>query len=392
MRLDSIKLSQELINRQSLSNKPNLDIIEFLAKILTSFGFKNDILGFDGDGSYPVINLHSVYNPQNYPDVFYFAGHTDIVPTGDEELWKYPPFEAKIVDDILYGRGAVDMKPAISAFIMAAGNFIRQNPKANFANGFGKGFGIGFLITGDEEADGINGTKKMLDWMQKNNQPISACIVGEPTNPNKLGEMVKIGRRGSISFELKIIGKQGHIAYPENFNNPNTSIINVLKLLKDYKLDKGNQFFDPSNLEITNIHTTNIGGNVVPKEVVANFNIRFNDEHSSNSLIDWVRYICDKSAGQYQLTHKVSGESFITKPNFLSNIVVDAVKKITGLEPLLSTTGGTSDARFIKDYCPVVEFGLVNKTAHQIDENVEVGDIEKLEKIYYLILENYAKR
>ena len=388
MKLDSIKLSQELISRNSPSDKANLDIIEFLAKILASFGFKNDILGFDGDDSYPVINLHSIYNPKNCQDVFYFAGHSDIVPAGDEALWQYPPFEARIVDDILYGRGAVDMKPAIAAFIMAAGNFIRQNPKANF--------GIGLLLTGDEEADGVNGTKKMLDWMQKNNQSISVCIVGEPTNPNKLGEMIKIGRRGSISFELKIIGKQGHIAYPENFNNPNTSIINVLKLLKDHKLDNGNQFFDPSNLEITNIKTTNISGNVVPKEVIANFNIRFNDEHSSKSLIEWVRYICDKSAGKgeldYQLNYKISGESFITKPGFLSKIIVDAVKKITGLEPILSTAGGTSDARFIKDFCPVVECGLINKSAHQIDENVAVADIINLEKIYYSILENYAKR
>ena len=365
---------------------------------MANFGFKNDILGFDGDGSYPVINLHSVYNPHNYEDVFYFAGHSDIVPAGDENLWKEPPFAANIIDGVLYGRGAVDMKPAIAAFIMAAGNFIRQNPQANFINGFAKsgfakrGFGIGLLITGDEEADGVNGTKKMLDWMQKNNFPISACIVGEPTNPNKLGEMFKIGRRGSVSFELKIIGKQGHIAYPENFNNPNTTIINVLKLLKDYKLDSGNQFFDPSNLEITNISTTNISGNVVPADVKANFNIRFNDEHSSQKLIDWVKYICDKAAGQYELTHRVSGESFISKPGLLSEIVAAAVKKETGLDPVLSTTGGTSDARFIKDFCPVVECGLINKTAHQIDENVAVSDIQTLEKIYYQILENYAQR
>lgn len=382
MQLNSIKLAQELIKHDSPSGA-DLVIVEFLAKILASFGFKNDILGFDGNGSYPVINLHSVYNPNNSKNVFYFAGHSDIVPVGNEALWSYPPFAAEIVDGILYGRGAVDMKPAISAFIMASANFIRQNPKANF--------GIGLLITGDEEADGINGTKKMLEWMQKNNLPISACIVGEPTNPNKLGEMVKIGRRGSIGFELKIIGKQGHIAYPENFNNPNTTIINMLKLLKDYKLDNGNQFFDPSNLEITNIATKNIGGNVVPGEVVANFNIRFNDEHNSQSLIDWVKYICDKSAGDYQLNYKLSGEAFISKPGFLSDIVSNAVKEVTGLNPVLSTTGGTSDARFIKDFCSVVEFGLVNKTAHQINENVEVSDIQKLEKIYYLILENYNK-
>ena len=388
MLFNSINLSQELIKYNSPSGA-DLAVPEFLAKILGQVGFnQNHILGFDGDNSYPVINLHSVYNPSNSTNVIYFAGHFDVVPTGDQSLWKYPPFAAEIIDGFLYGRGSVDMKPAIAAFIVAAAQFIKEHPKPNF--------GIGLLLTGDEESDGINGTKKMLEWMQKNNYPISACIVGEPTNPNKLGEMVKIGRRGSISFELKIIGKQGHIAYPENFNNPNTTIVNVLKLLKDYKLDSGNEFFDPSNLEVTNIATKNIGGNVVPKEVVTNFNIRFNDEQTSKSLIEWVKYVCDKAAGQgdlsYQLTYKISGESFITKPGFLSEIVVNAVKKVTGLTPILSTTGGTSDARFIKDFCPVVECGLINKTAHQIDENVAVDDIGKLEKIYYTILENYAQR
>lgn len=382
--MDSVKLSQELIKYKSISNKVNLGIIEFMAKILSGFGFKNDVLGFDGDGSYPVMNLHSIYNPKNYQDVLYFAGHLDVVSVGKESLWKYQPFAANISNGILYGRGAVDMKSAIAAFTVAVGEFIVKNPKVNF--------GIGLIITGDEEGDAINGTKKVLDWMKKYDKPISACIVGEPTNPNKLGEMIKIGRRGSISFLLKIIGQQGHIAYPENFNNPNTTIVNVLKLLIDHKLDQGNQFFNPSNLEITNISTDNVGNNVVPEEVIANFNIRFNDDHNSQNLIDWVKYVCDKSAGNYELTYKVSGESFITKPGFLSNIVVDAVEKVTGFVPVLSTTGGTSDARFIKDFCPVVECGLINKTAHQIDENVSVDDITNLEKIYYHILQNYAQR
>ncbi len=381
--MNSITLSQDLIKYKSLSGA-NLDITEFLAKTLATIGFQNDILGFDGDGSYPVINLHSIYNPNNCSDIFYFAGHFDVVAAGNPDLWQHPPFAAKIVDGILYGRGAVDMKPAIAAFIMASAEFIFQNPKANF--------GIGLLLSGDEEADAVNGTKKMLNWMQQQNKIISACIVGEPTNPSHLGQMIKIGRRGSVSFELKIIGKQGHIAYPENFNNPNTTIINVLKLLKDHKLDSGNQFFDPSNLEITNITTNNIGSNVVPKEVMANFNIRFNDQHSSETLIDWVKYVCNGCAGEYQLNYKISGESFITKPGFLSDIVVAAVEKITKEKPILSTTGGTSDARFIKDFCPVVECGLINKTAHQIDESIAIKDIEQLERIYYLILKNYDQR
>jgi succinyl-diaminopimelate desuccinylase len=383
MHLDSVKLSQEIIKFNSQSDKPHLDLLEYLASILGNFGFENDIIGFDGDGSYPVINLHSIYNPRESKNILYFAGHTDIVPAGDESLWTYPPFEAKIVDGVLFGRGAVDMKSAIACFIMAAANFIKQHPKMDF--------GIGFLITGDEEADGINGTKKMLEWMKKNNKPMAGCIVGEPTNPNKLGEMIKIGRRGSVGFELKVIGTQGHIAYPENFNNPNTTIVNILKLLKDYKLDSGNEFFDPSNLEVTNIETSNVGGNVVPKQVKANFNIRFNDEQTSQKLIEWVTYVCEKSAGSYELKTRISGESFITKPGILTDCVAKAVKKETGIDPDLSTTGGTSDARFIKDYCPVVECGLINKTAHQIDENANVLDIKRLEKIYYSALENYGQ-
>lgn len=381
MILDSVKLSQALIKYNSPSGA-SLDVLEFLAKNLANF--KCDILGFDGDGSYPVINLHAVYNPRNSDNVLYFAGHSDVVAVMDEKSWLYPPFAAHIDNDILYGRGTVDMKCAIASFVIAAQKFIAKNPQANF--------GIGLLITGDEEADAVNGTKKVLSWMKQHNKTISACIVGEPTNPTKLGEMIKIGRRGSVSFELKIIGQAGHIAYPENFNNPNTTIINVLKLLKDYKLDQGNQFFDPSNLEITNIKTANMGGNVVPSEVVANFNIRFNDAHVSESLIAWVKYICDKAAGAYQLSHKVSGESFITKPNFLTEIVANSVQKVTGLKPVLSTSGGTSDARFIKDFCPTVECGLINKTAHQINENIAVADIYALEKIYYEILENYGQK
>jgi succinyl-diaminopimelate desuccinylase len=383
MQMDAVRLSQELIKCASVTGT-DAGIINLLKTRLDELGFKCDVLEFSEEGTYPIINLHAIFNPNNHSDILYFAGHSDVVPAGNEKSWTYPPFDAVIEQGVLYGRGAVDMKSAIAAFICAAAEFIFENKEPNF--------GIGLLITGDEEADAINGTVKMLDWMKSHGKPISACIVGEPTNPEKIGEMVKVGRRGSINFNLKIIGKQGHVAYPDNADNPITTLTNVLKLLKDRKLDGGNRFFDPSNLEVTYINSTNLGTNVIPKEAEANFNIRFNDQHSSQSLIEMVQYVCSHSCHKYQLTYKVSGESFITEPGFLSDIVLKSVKEETGLNAVLSTTGGTSDARFIKSFCPVVEFGLVNKTAHNIDEKVVIDDIYLLKKVYKKILELYSKR
>lgn len=373
MSLDPIKLSQDLIRCPSVTGD-DAGITDLLANILSKIGFKTTVLDFTSNDSYPVKNLHAIYNPKHSNNVLYFAGHTDVVKPGDSQAWKFPPFLATIENGILYGRGAVDMKCAIASFICSANQFIHENQDCHF--------GIGLLITGDEEADAINGTKKMLDWLKENNQPISACIVGEPTNPNRVGEMIKIGRRGSISFDLKIIGKQGHVAYPENANNPITTLVNVLKILKDYRLDDGDNFFTPSNLEITNITSPNLGGNVIVPEASANFNIRFNHFHTSESILAWVKYVCDHSSLKYQLNHKISGESFLTKSSSLSNLLAQAVKTKTGLDAELSTTGGTSDARFIKDFCPVVEFGLVNKTAHQIDEMTPTKDIKILTDIY----------
>ncbi|MDA0902587.1 MAG: succinyl-diaminopimelate desuccinylase, partial [Proteobacteria bacterium] len=362
MLLDAVKLSQDLIKCPSVT-QTDAGVIKLLEEKLSNMGFECDILQFEGDGSYPVTNIHALYNPSNSKNILYFAGHTDVVPQGDEALWTYPPFAAQIVDDTLYGRGAVDMKCAIASFVAAVSEFISQNKKPDFA--------IGLLITGDEEADAVNGTKKMLNWMKEKGKKMSACIVGEPTNPSKVGEMVKIGRRGSVNFQLKVIGKQGHVAYPENANNPITSLVNLLKILKDHRLDEGNKYFDPSNLEITDIGCSALGSNVIPEDAHARFNIRFNDEHSSQSLISFIEYACEKAVGKnsFQLTSRVSGESFITNDGFLSDIVSAAIKNKTKIKTDLSTTGGTSDARFIKDFCPVVEFGLINKTAHQIDEH-----------------------
>ncbi|HLD77201.1 MAG TPA: succinyl-diaminopimelate desuccinylase, partial [Rickettsiales bacterium] len=292
---------------------------------------------------------------------------------------------AKIVGDKLFGRGAADMKCAIACFMQAACEFITKNPQPNF--------GIGFLITNDEENDSINGTKKVLQWM-KNRFPISACIVGEPTNPQFLGEMLKIGRRGSINFEVKIIGKQGHVAYPQSAINPNTTMVNLLQILKNHKFDEGNEFFSPTNLEITNICSENLGNNVISSIVIANFNVRFNSLQTAQTIIDLVDYSCKKTVlvlgSQYELNYKTSGEAFLSKKSEFADLVQNSVAKITGKTPIFSTVGGTSDARFIKDYCQnVIEFGLINDTAHKIDEFAFLEDIKKLQEIYSEILRKF---
>ncbi len=387
MKPNAVKLSQQLIQIPSYSGV-NHQVLEFLGSKLSALGFACDFMEFEGENSYAVNNLHAVFNPKNSEKVLYFAGHTDVVNEGDKASWTHDPFAAKIVDGKLFGRGAADMKCAIACFVSATEEFLEKTPNPDF--------GIGFLITNDEEADGVNGTAKVLDWMQKSGKKITHCLVGEPTNPSKFGEMIKIGRRGSIGFKVKITGRQGHVAYPQNAINPITILINLLKILKDHKLDAGTKFFDPSNLEITSITSQNLGGNVIPNTAEAAFNVRFNDSHSSQSIIDLVKYACEKTVGgigsvgaTYELTHRTSGESFLSDPKFLAPIVVDAVKKITGQTPEMSTTGGTSDARFIKNYAEVVEIGLVNQTAHQIDEFSEVSEIEQLQKTYLEILRGF---
>jgi len=383
MKLNAINLSQDLIRIPSYSGV-NPEVLEFLFTHLKNLGFACDLLEFDGSNSYKVNNLHAVFNPKNSSKILYFAGHTDVVNEGNKASWTHDPFAAKIVDGKLFGRGAADMKCAIACFISAVAEFLEMNPNPDF--------GIGFLITNDEEADGINGTAKVLEWMKNSGRKISHCLVGEPTNPEKFGEMIKIGRRGSISFKIKIIGKQGHVAYPDIALNPITILISLLKILKDHRLDEGTKFFDPSNLEITSISSQNLGGNVIPNEAEAAFNVRFNDLHSAQSILDLVKYACEKTIGfgaKYELTHRTSGESFLSDPKFLAEIVVKASEKITGKKPVLSTTGGTSDARFIKDYAEVVEMGLINKTAHKIDEFSEIFEIEQLQKTYLEILRKF---
>jgi succinyl-diaminopimelate desuccinylase len=375
-----IQFTQKLIQQKSITGDKDHGALDLLSDKLTNLGFSCQRISFSDDNSYEVDNLHAIFNPNNSSKTFYFAGHTDVVSTGDLTKWQFDPFSSEILDNKIYGRGMVDMKGAIAAFIIATEEFLEKNDPV---------FGIGFLITGDEEGDAINGTKKMLQWMEKNNHKMSHCLVGEPTSPEKTGQMVKIGRRGSINFDIKLIGKQGHVAYPHNALNPITELVNILKILKDYKLDEGNKYFDPSNLEVTHISNDIASNNVISGIANARFNIRFNDEWSSKKLIDWVKYILDHSALKYEMNYRISGESFLSNHKDLQNLVINSIKNITGKEPELSTTGGTSDARFIKDYSPVIECGLVNKTAHQIDENIEISEIELLKDIYLEILKNY---
>ena len=387
--MDAIKLSHQLIQIPSYSgNSP--EVINFLKTYLENLNFTCDILEYEGSGSYKVNNLHALYNPKNASKTLYFAGHTDVVATGDLKAWTHDPFAAKIEDGKLFGRGAADMKCAIACFLAATSEFIRSLE----SSGQMPDFGIGFLITNDEENDSINGTAKVLQWMKEHGKPIGACIVGEPTNPEKLGEMLKVGRRGSIGFTLKIIGKQGHVAYPDNALNPITTLVNILKVLKDHKFDDGNEFFSPTNLEVTSINSDNFGGNVIPAQAQAAFNIRFNSLHNSKSIVDLIDYVCRKSVGlgaKYELTQRISGESFLSKVGNFAVITQNAVGKICGTKPVLSTTGGTSDARFIKDHCSeIIECGLINKTAHQIDEFAYLEEITKLQEIYLEILKNYA--
>ena len=279
------------------------------------------------------------------------------------------------------------MKSSIAAFVSAVSNFVGNKRKFNGS--------ISLLITGDEEGVAINGTKKVVDYLRKKKEKIDFCLVGEPTNPNKLGEMIKIGRRGSMTGRLSIIGVQGHVAYPQRANNPSTALVQILNELKKIKFDNGTKDFQPTNLEITKINIDNSADNVIPGLANAKFNIRFNNKHTSSSIkkkIDRIiKKISNKNKSKYKIDYSVSGEAFLTKPNNTTFMIRDIIKKITKIKPQLSTTGGTSDARFIRKIAPCLEFGLVGKTMHKVDEAVSLSDLKKLTLIYSNILQNYFK-
>ena len=381
-RISELKLAKELIRFPSIT-PVYAGIMKFLEKKLKKLGFKTKILEFKEKGFKPVKNLYARFGSKT-PN-FMFAGHVDIVPPGNIKDWTVNPFKPSIKNGHLIGRGANDMKSSIAAFVTAVSTFLSKNKKFNGS--------ISLLITGDEEGDAVNGTKKVVEYLKRRKERINFCLVGEPTNPNKLGEMIKIGRRGSLTGKLTILGVQGHVAYPQRANNPSTTLIKILDELKNIKFDKGTKTFQPSNLEVTKINVDNNADNVIPKSAEATFNIRYNDKHSSGSLKKklnkTIKQICKKNKSKFKIEYRVSGEAFLTKPNMTTFMIQNIIKKITKIRPKLSTTGGTSDARFIKNICPCLEFGLVGKTMHKVDEAVSLSDLKKLTKIYSLILDNY---
>jgi len=381
---DELQLSKDLIRFPSVT-PIDAGAINYLSKKLKELGFNCKILEFKDKKNPAVKNLYArIGNKQ--PNLCY-AGHTDVVPPGDIKNWTVNPFKPVVKKNYLIGRGANDMKSSIACFLAAVSNFLKNNKKINGS--------ISFLITGDEEGQAINGTKKVVDYLIKEKEKIDFCIVGEPTNPNKLGEMIKIGRRGSLSCQLEIEGSQGHVAYPHLSKNPINSLIGICKKLKEKPLDKGNKHFQPSNLEFTGINVDNKVHNIIPAKAKTQFNIRYNNFHTAISLKkkikSVVKSICKRNKTKYKINFLSSGDSFLTKPGITTQMVKKIIKKITKINPTFSTTGGTSDARFIKKIAPCLEFGLVNKTMHKIDEQVSLKDLKKLQLIYLNILQNYFK-
>jgi len=382
--INELQLAKELIKFPTVT-PIDAGIMKFLEKKLKTLGFKTKILEFKEKNSKPVKNLYARLG--NKGPNFCYAGHLDVVPAGNLKDWTVNPFKPSIKKGYLIGRGANDMKSSIAAFVSAVSNFVGNKRKFNGS--------ISLLITGDEEGVAINGTKKVVDYLRKKKEKIDFCLVGEPTNPNKLGEMIKIGRRGSMTGRLSIIGVQGHVAYPQRANNPSTALVQILKELKEIKFDNGTKDFQPTNLEITKINIDNSADNVIPGLANAKFNIRFNNKHTSSSIkkkIDTIiKKISNKNKSKYKIDYSVSGEAFLTKPNNTTFMIRDIIKKITKIKPQLSTTGGTSDARFIRIIAPCLEFGLVGKTMHKVDEAVSLSDLKKLTLIYSNILQNYFK-
>jgi len=373
---DPVALTAELIRCPSVTPEEG-GAIALVDRVLTEAGFRTERVDRNG-----IANLYARWGSTG--PVLGFNGHTDVVPTGDPARWRHDPFGAVIEGGRIYGRGSADMKSGVAAFVAAAVDFVQETPPSG---------SVVVTVTGDEEGDGVDGTQSILDWMAANGERIDHCIVGEPTCPNHMGEMIKIGRRGSLTAWLTAFGVQGHSAYPERAKNPLPALVRLLDGLAARQLDAGTAHFGASTLAITTIDTGNPATNVIPAESRATVNIRFNDAHTSESLIDWIEEAADRVAAEFGVgisaRFQVSGTSFLTEPGPFTELVSDAVLAATGVRPEFSTSGGTSDARFIKDHCPVVEIGLVGTTMHQVDEHVEVAHIGALKAIYQDIMARY---
>ena len=375
--VDPVELAAALIRRPSVT-PADAGALDVLQDALERLGFVCHRLPFAEEGAEEVDNLYARRGTRGRN--FCFAGHTDVVPPGDVAAWSVDPFEAAVRDGALIGRGACDMKGAIACFIAAAERFIASSDGES---------SISLLITGDEEGPAVNGTRKVLAWLAERGEKLDACLVGEPTNPAALGEMVKVGRRGSMNARIEVRGAQGHAAYPHLADNPIDRLVAILHRLIATPLDEGSERFQPSTLTVTTVDVGNPATNVIPARAGAALDIRFNDRHTGASLSDRLRGVCDEAGGDVELTVSVSGEAFLREPGEFAAIVADAAEDVLGARPEYSTTGGTSDARFIKDHCPVAEFGLVGRTMHKVDERVAVADLHRLTDVYRVVLERY---
>ncbi len=377
-KIDAARLTSDLIKCPSVTPEEGGALV-LLEGVLSKAGF--DCARVDRGG---ISNLFARWGDKGHARSFGFNGHTDVVPVGDETAWTKPPFGAVEEDGIMYGRGATDMKSGVAAFAAAAVDFVTETPPDG---------AIILAITGDEEADALDGTTALLDYMDVEKEQMSVCLVGEPTCPNEMGEMMKIGRRGSLTAWFTFKGVQGHSAYPHRAKNPLPAMAQLMHQLASHELDKGTEHFDASTLAVVTMDTGNPATNVIPAECKSTVNIRFNDAHTGAKLTDWMQTLLDEVAAEtgveIEMIVKISGESFITPPGALSDLVAKSVAAETGMTPELSTSGGTSDARFMQHHCPVVEFGLVGKTMHKVDECVPVEQIHQLKAIYARILKDY---
>ena len=376
--IDPVDLTAQLVRCPSVTPAEGGALV-LLEELLSASGF--DCTRVDRGG---ISNLYARWGRKGANRTFGFNGHTDVVPLGNRDDWTVDPFGAEIKDGFMYGRGTTDMKSGVAAFVAAAIDFVKQTPPDG---------AIAIAITGDEEGDADDGTVALLDWMDQQGESMSVCLVGEPTCPNEMGEMMKIGRRGSLTAWFTVTGVQGHSAYPHRANNPIPALARLVDRMSSHELDSGTDHFDPSTLAFVTVDTGNPATNVIPAQTRAAVNIRYNDLHTGESLTSWMQSEVDKIAEEFgvkvDMRVKISGESFVTPPGELSDLVSKSVQAVTGKIPELSTSGGTSDARFVKNHCPVVEFGLVGKTMHQVDERVAVDQIGQLKSIYTRILNDY---
>ncbi len=378
-KIDPVELTKSLVARPSVTPRDEGALV-LLEEKLKAIGFRTERMRFEEDGADPVDNLFARWG--DAAPVFAFAGHTDVVPPGDLADWTSPPFEPAIRDGAVFGRGAADMKGAIAAFVAAAERIIARRPKGS----------IVLLITGDEEGPAINGTRKLLSWMAARGERIDHCLVGEPSSSERLGDMIKVGRRGSTNCRLTVYGAQGHVAYPARAANPIPPLLRTLLALSETPLDAGFESFQPSVLQVTDLHVGNPAHNVIPAKAAARFNIRFNPNWTGPALEKRLREIIaatEEKGFRYELSAICSGDAFLTTDAPFLDLVCGAIRDLTGLDADRSTTGGTSDARYIKDVAPVCEFGLVGKTIHKVDEHAAIADIMRLADIYEAILARY---